>query len=201
MDRIRNLQHHLIEAIGTIIARSHASRWLLLPLILLAGCAQQADNGPVQGTGSTLCYVDFQRCVNPIFEATLQGQDGQVTCAGSGCHETDPNTGLPTGSGGDFHVYPHAESDTTGAQMQYNFTSALGEADLVDPSQSKLLLKPSASGRTAGVGHAGGNIFPTDSDACHVAIQTWISNRVADENDPNSCGFCVAPDLSTCGYH
>lgn len=187
-----------------------AGRWLrslglLIPMLALRGCAQQADNGPVQGTGTTLCYVDFQRCVNPILQATLnaQGSNGgitQVSCAGSACHETDPATGLPTGSGGDFHIYPDAESDSTGKQMQYNFISARGEADLSNPSQSKLLLKPSASGR-AFVGHAGGNIFPTDSDACHVAIQTWISNRVADENDPNSCGFCVAPDLATCGYH
>jgi hypothetical protein len=197
MDCIGNMQ--LNGRNGNGIGHRHWLWWLLLPLLFTAGCAQQAGDSVVQGTGTTLCYVDFQRCVNPILEASLQGQTGVVSCAGSACHETDPNTGLPTGSGGDFHIYPNAESDSTGFQMQYNFTSARGEANLDNPSESKLLLKPSATGRSE-VGHAGGNIFPTNTDACHVAIQTWISTRVADENDPNSCGFCVAPDLSTCGY-
>jgi hypothetical protein len=174
--------------------------WLLLLVVFAPGCMQQANNAPVQGNGTTLCYVDFQKCVNPIFEATLQTSNGPVSCSGQGCHETDPSTGLPTGSGGDFHVYPDASTDPSGVKMQYNFTSARGEANLDDPAASKLLEKPDASGRMLGVGHAGGNVFPTDTDQCHVAIQTWISNRVSDENDPNSCGFCKAPDLSTCGH-
>jgi hypothetical protein len=167
---------------------------LLVPLlaVLLASCMQQATPAPVQGTGSTLCYVDYQKCINPIFDATLQGQTGPVTCSAGGCHSQ------ATGSGGAFKIYPNAQNDST--EMQANFYSARAFANLDDPMNSKLLLKPDATGRLFGVGHAGGNIFPTDSDACHVAIQTWISNRVDDQNAA-SCGICTAPDLSTCGYH
>ena len=194
---------HLRERAADAIDRWRRHIGLLLVAILgslIAGCMQSADNSPVQGTGTALCYVDYQKCINPIFDAAFQGQApdgsfGTKTCSAGGCHSE------ASGSGGAFKIFPNASADPTGQQMQANYFSARAFANLDDPADSKLLLKPSASGRTAGVGHAGGNIFPTDTDACHVAIQTWISNRVDDENDPNACGFCVAPDLSTCGYH
>jgi hypothetical protein len=158
--------------------------------LLLQGCNNVSDQ-PVQASGSSLCLSDYQRCVNPIFDAVIQGRTGPVTCSAGGCHSQ------ATGSGGAFKIFPNAQAGST--QMLANFFSAESFADLNDPPNSRLLQKPTA-GRAASVGgHAGGDIFPSTSDACHVAIQNWISNRV---DDPNAaaCGTCVAPDISTCGY-
>jgi predicted CxxxxCH...CXXCH cytochrome family protein len=169
----------------------------LLTTLLAGGCGDTLLPGspvtpaPVQASGSSLCFPDYQKCVSPIFDATLQGESGVVTCSAAGCHSQ------ATGSGGAFKIYPNAQADS--AEMQSNFFSAQSFADLDDPADSKLLLKPSVMGRSQGVGHAGGNIFPSPSDACYIAIKTWISNRVDDPNSP-VCGMCVAPVLSSCGY-
>jgi hypothetical protein len=167
---------------------------LVLTLVLadmLAGCGPGVDNEPVQGTGTSLCYANFQTCVNPIFDAILQGQSGTVTCSAGGCHS------IASGSGGSFKVYPNAAPNS--AEMQANYYSAQSFANLDDPPESLLLLKPDATGRAQGVGHAGGNIFPTDTDACHLAIQAWISARVSDPNS-SSCAACSVPPIYTCGY-
>ena len=169
----------------------------VLPLLLVlaaGGCGQDVSPtaAPLQATGTTLCFADYQKCINPIFNNTIQGQNGAVSCTqGSGCHLA------PNGSGGQFQIDPAAQNDTP--EMQNNFNTALKFVNLNDPPASLLLEKPTATGRTAGVGHSGGNIFPNDADACHVAIETWISNQVDDPNAA-SCGQCTAPSLASCGY-
>ena len=57
--------------------------------LLLQGCNNVSDQ-PVQASGSSLCLSDYQRCVNPIFDAVIQGRTGPVTCsAGAICQASD----------------------------------------------------------------------------------------------------------------
>ncbi len=162
--------------------------------LLIGGCGQNVAPTPAasQATGSTLCFADYQRCVDPIFHNVIHAQNGTISCTqGSGCHLA------PNPSGGQFQLDPNAQSDSM--EMHNNFTTALQFVNFSNPSESFLLLKPSVAGRVAGVGHAGGNVFPTETDACYVTIKTWISTQVDDENSP-SCGSCTAPTISSCGY-
>jgi hypothetical protein len=159
--------------------------------LLLTNCGQTVAPAPAK-TGSTLCYADYQKCVNPIFDAVIQGQKGPATCAanGTGCHAQ------PASSGGGFKIFQNAQPDSP--EMLANFYSTMSFANLPDPPNSKLLLKPDAAGR-AFFPHGGGNIFPTTTDVCYVAIKTWISNSVKDANAA-TCGQCTAPVTSNCGY-
>jgi hypothetical protein len=163
----------------------------LAATLLLGACGNEVTPQPVAASGGSLCLADFTNCVDPIFDATLHAQTGTVTCSAGGCHAQS------TGSGGAFKIYPDAEPGSS--EMMSNFITAESFADLNDPPDSLLLEKPTAGENNTIGGHAGGNIFPNASDPCHVAIQTWISNRVS---DPNAavCGACTAPVISTCGY-
>lgn len=164
---------------------------LLLGLALLAGCENQITPQPLSATGSTLCLADYQRCVNPVFDAVISGRTGPATCSAGGCHSQT------NGSGGAFKVYPGAAPDS--AELRANFFSARAFANLDDPASSRLLQKPTA-GRSAAIGgHAGGDIFPGTSDVCYLAVRQWIANRV-DSETASTCGSCVPPELSACGY-
>lgn len=159
--------------------------------LLLAGCGNTVNPQPEDATGSTLCVVDFETCVNPIFDAVINGRTGNATCSAGGCHSQ------ATGSGGAFKIHPNAAMGSP--EMQANFFSARSFANLDDPPSSRLLQKPTA-GRSAAIGgHAGGDIFPNTSDVCHATIERWIANRVDNEN-ASVCGSCTAPDLTNCGY-
>jgi hypothetical protein len=157
---------------------------------LLAGCGNTVNDQPVAASCDSLCLANYQQCVNPIFNAVLQGRTGQVTCSAGGCHSA------ATGSGGSFKIIPNAQAGSS--DMMSNYFSAESLADLDDPLQSLLLEKPTATLNTQ-IGHSGGDIFPNTSDACFVAIETWISNRVNSPTDA-ACGSCVPVDTSTCGY-
>lgn len=159
----------------------------LLSLVALAGCGNTITPQPVQANGSTLCISDFERCVNPVFDAVINGRTGPATCAAAGCHAQS------SGSGGAFKIYPKPAPGST--ESMANFFSARAFADLNNPPASRLLQKPDADG----IPHAGGDIFPNSSDVCRAAITAWISNRVDDENAP-SCGSCTVPATASCGY-
>ncbi len=159
--------------------------------LLAAGCGNTVNPQPVEASGSTLCVVDYEVCVNPIFDAAINGRTGVATCSAGGCHSQ------ASGSGGAFKINPGAP--TGSPEMMANYFSARSFANLDDPPGSRLLQKPTA-GRSAAIGgHAGGDIFPGTSDACHAVIQNWISTRVDDANAA-VCGSCVPVDTSTCGY-
>ncbi|TDU32015.1 hypothetical protein DFR24_1403 [Panacagrimonas perspica] len=171
--------------------RASAGSIVLAAGLLLGGCDNTVNPQPVEASGSTLCVVDYEVCVNPIFDAALNGRTGVATCSSGGCHSQ------ASGSGGAFKIHPGA---TTGsAEMMANYFSARSFANLDDPPGSRLLQKPTA-GRSAAIGgHAGGDIFPGTTDECHAVIQNWIATRVDDAN-ASVCGSCVPVDVSTCGY-
>ncbi|HEV7913266.1 MAG TPA: hypothetical protein VGP22_05835 [Albitalea sp.] len=137
-------------------------------------------NPPVVG-GQKLSYAYFQRCINPIFLAQLQiNQGGTIstnTCAGSGCHDDR------SGTGGAFRVVQSATTlDVTDAantpdvirasDMYKNFYSAQGATVLGSPTQSRLLLKP----RLLNVLHGGGLVFDDPQDPNVKLIEYWISH-------------------------
>lgn len=152
----------------------------------VGGCNQVTPE-PVQSSGSTLCVSDFERCVTPVLDASINSRTGPATCSAAGCHSQ------ASGSGGAFKIFPNPQPGSS--QSLANFFAARGFANLDNPSASRLLTKPDADS----VPHAGGDIFPSTADACRAAIATWISNRVDNENAA-SCGACQVPAISTCGY-
>lgn len=164
--------------------------WLGVALLVPA-CGNTVNPQPIDATGSTLCMVDFETCVNPILDAAIQGRTGPATCSAAGCHSQQ------SGSGGAFKIHPGAAPGSP--EIRANFFSARSFANLDDPPSSRLLQKPTA-GRSAAIGgHAGGDIFPGTSDACHAVIERWIATRV-EADDASVCGSCAPVEVSTCGY-
>lgn len=159
--------------------------------VLAPGCGNTVDDQPVAASGDSLCLATYQQCINPIFNSVLQGRTGTVTCSAGGCHSA------ATGSGGSFKIIPGAAQNSS--DMMSNYFSAESLTDLDDPIESLLLEKPTATLNTQ-IGHAGGDVFPNTSDACFVAIQTWISTRVNSPTDAACASSCVPVDTSTCGY-
>ncbi len=134
----------------------------LYSLLTLTSC-KQVENKKNVGV-QTLSYTTFTGSVNAVFNANIGGK----TCSASGCHN------ISGGSGGSFKIYPNA---TSTSELTANFISAKSFANLVDPSQSKLLLEP-LTGIFSSVGsHAGGDIF-TKGDANYTIIFNWINNPV-----------------------
>ena len=168
----------------------------LSALLLVAGllaalvACDDVSVDPVPSTGSTLCLVDFETCIDPIFNATINGRNGATTCAASGCHD------INAGSGGGFKVFPNSSDPT---RILSNFNAAQAFAFLNSPADSKLLLEP-LNGISAISGtHAGGDIFPNTSDSCYQAILSWVGNRV-ENSDSSTCGGCSVPDFNQCGF-
>jgi hypothetical protein len=132
--------------------------------------------------------VYFQKCINPIFLAQLQVNQGGVvstnTCASSGCHD---NT---TGTGGAFRVVQSAQAvdladpantpDVVRATDIYkNFYSAQGSTVVGAPAQSRLLTKP----LTLNVLHGGGVVFLDQSDPNARLIAYWIGRPMPQGQD------------------
>ena len=181
----------------------------------LCGCGGGDTSNPLDNppsvenppgrSGQALSFVYFQKCINPIFLAQLQINQGGVistnTCAGSGCHETT------TGAGGAFRLVPAAQpvdmSDPANtpdvirtSDMYKNFYSAQGEVVLGSAAQSRLLAKP----LLLNVLHGGGQIFPNDQDPNAKLIQYWISRPVPAGQDEFSSAANVMftpPDPTT----
>ncbi len=141
--------------------------------------------------GRSLCFENYQFCIDPIFHANLLGSAGSVNCSSSGCHDTN------AGSGGGFKVFlsPALNSE----EMLSNFYTAQAFANFSTPSDSKLLLEPLTGTFSVTGSHAGGDILFNRSDPCYLAIIDWINEQVNDENS-SSCGLCTPPTLSACGY-
>jgi len=168
------------------------SRLLVAAFVLVtAGACNEVQNEPQAQIAQSLCFADFEACVNPIFDATLNGRVGQVTCSASGCHNQ------AAGSGGAFKVFASAQPGSS--EMLANFFAAKSFANLNDPAQSKLLLEPLQGVFSITGTHTGGDIFPDATDQCYQAIFTWISTRVDDRNS-SSCGVCTAAALASCGF-
>ena len=161
----------------------------VLGAALMSGCGggggnplgnpPSVQNPPATG-GQKLSFVYFQKCINPIFLAQLQINQGGVvstnTCASSGCHD---NT---TGTGGALRVVQNAQAVdlsnlantpdvVRSTDMFKNFYSSQGSTAIGSPIQSRLLTKP----LTLNVLHGGGVVFADQSDANAKLIAYWIA--------------------------
>lgn len=140
-------------------------------LSLLSACGNEATPVPIT-TGRTLDCGLFQSTINAIFDQNIGGR----TCSSSGCHTVFGS------NGGAFKVYPNALPNTV--EMQANYLSAKGAADLNTPSDSKLLLEPLVGADPIAGGHGGDDIFASTSDPNYIAILGWISTQVP---APSAC--------------
>jgi hypothetical protein len=163
--------------------------------LMLAGCggSNPLDNPPtVQNPATTggqkLSFVYFQKCIQPIFVARLQVNQGGVistnTCAAAGCHDN------VTGTGGALRLVGAAQPvdlanpantvDVIRASDMYkNFYSAQGEVVFGAPLSSRLLTKP----LLLNVLHGGGLIFTSQSDPNVRLIQYWITHPMPQGQD------------------
>jgi hypothetical protein len=196
-------------------ARSQAGRRLLgtagLAALLLAGCGGSDTNAldnpptvqnPTIAGGQKLSFAYFQKCIQPIFVAPLQiNQGGAIsvnTCAAAGCHDT------VTGTGGAFRLIGNAQPvslaqapDAIRATDMYrNFYSSQGEVVFGAPLSSRLLTKP----LTLNVLHGGGLIFLSESDPNVMLIRYWISRPMPQGQDEFSTAansMFTPPDPAT----
>ncbi len=144
-------------------------------------------NPPTTG-GQRLSFAYFQKCINPIFLAPLQIDQGGVvstnTCASSGCHDNS------TGTGGALRVVQGAQAvnladpantpDVVRSNDMYkNFYSSQGSTVIGAPTQSRLLTKP----LTLNVLHGGGVIFADQNDANAKLIAYWIGRPMPQGQD------------------
>jgi hypothetical protein len=161
-------------------------------------------NPPATG-GQKLSFAYFQRCINPIFLAQLQINQGGVvstnTCASSGCHDNS------TGTGGALRVVQSAATvnladpaNTPDAvrlsDMYKNFYSSQGSAVIGSPQLSLLLKKP----LTLNVLHGGGVVFADQNDANAKLIAYWIGRPMPqgqDEFSDASDSMFTPPDPAT----
>jgi hypothetical protein len=161
-------------------------------------------NPPATG-GQKLSFAYFQRCINPIFLAQLQINQGGVvstnTCASSGCHDNS------TGTGGALRVVQSAAAvnlaDPTNtpdavrlSDMYKNFYSSQGSAVIGSPQLSLLLKKP----LTLNVLHGGGVVFADQNDANAKLIAYWIGRPMPqgqDEFSSASDSMFTPPNAST----
>jgi hypothetical protein len=179
--------------------KTHGARAALAAALvgLLTGCGGGDGNplgnppsilNPPATGGQKLSFVYFQKCINPIFLAQLQINQGGVvstnTCASSGCHD---NT---TGTGGALRVVQSAQTvDLANAantpdvvrttDMYKNFYSSQGSAVIGTPLQSRLLTKP----LTLNVLHGGGVVFADQNDINAKRIALWIGRPMPQGQD------------------
>ena len=158
-----------------------------LAAALVAGCGgggnpltnpPSVQNPPASG-GQKLSFVFFQKCINPIFLAQLQINQGGVvstnTCSSSGCHDNI------TGTGGALRIVQSAQAVNLAdpantadvvrtTDIYKNFYSSQGSTVIGTPLQSRLLTKP----LTLNVLHGGGVVFADQTDANAKLIAYWI---------------------------
>ena len=161
----------------------------LVAITALSACGVDVQNQQVV-TGNTLCQNKFETCVNPIFNRNIRRSNlDTIQCASGGCHE------VGAGFGGSFKIYANATSPT---ELQANYIVALAFSNLNRSADSKLLLEPLAGTSSITGSHTGGDIFPSTTDQCYLAIQDWINTVVTDQSSPLCVPCTVQP--TTCGY-
>jgi hypothetical protein len=170
---------------------------ICLVAIFLASCGGGGGpfgNPPVVGNdpagvqGQKLSFIYFQKCIDPIFRARLEINQGGVistnSCAGSGCHDT------VNGTGGALRVVPLApEVDLADpantpdvmrtSDMYKNYYSAQGVSIVGSPDSSRLLNKPLVKGTL----HGGGLIFENADDPNVKLMEYWISRPMPQGQD------------------
>lgn len=162
----------------------------ILAFALLASCGGGASNpfdnpaavdNPAAKSGQNLAFAYFQRCINPIFIASLQitlgGATSTNTCAGSGCHADSTGAGgalriVPTAQPLDLSLPANTPAVIRANDIYKNFYSAQGEVVIGSTTQSRLLAKP----LLLNVLHGGGKIFLDQSDPNAKLIEYWITH-------------------------
>jgi hypothetical protein len=154
----------------------------------VVACGERVPNERAV-TSADVCQSDFERCVMPVLSGQIKRRGGAtISCSDGNCHAAG-------GSGGRFSL---------GSDVNANFLAAKNFINLTSPDDSVLLVEPTQDdvAPSAGAGtHGGGEIFPSRSDACYLAIRNWASNQVADQTSP-ACGTCtpIASTFASCGY-
>lgn len=182
--------------------------------VLAAACGGGGDNplgnppdivNPPGGSGQSLSFVYFQRCINPLLVAQLSLPGGGTgSCASAGCHDN------ANGTGGAFRTVATAAfvnlddpANTPDAvrltEMYRNFYSAQGSTVIGSPTSSRLLTKPLVQG----VLHGGGLIFADTNDPNVRLLQYWISRPMPQGQDEFSSAAAAMftpadPDTGTC---
>ena len=143
---------------------------------------------PTTTGGQKLSFVYFQKCIQPIFIARLQvNQGGQIstnTCAAAGCHDNVSGTGGALRLVGAAQPVDLANPANTvdvirASDMYKNFYSAQGEVVFGAPLSSRLLTKP----LLLNVLHGGGLIFTSQDDPNVRLIQYWITRPMPQGQD------------------
>ncbi len=200
-------------------ATRHAFAAAIAGAALLAGCGGGGDpltnpstvSNPTtgtgaNGTGSSLSFAYFQKCVQPILLAQLtitqNGTTSTNSCSGAGCHDSN------TGKGGALRIVVAAAPqtlpssyDTSGepseasevttiraSDMYKTFYSAQGVTIPGSPFQSRLLEKP----LLLNVLHGGGQVFPNEDDPNVKVIAYWISHPMpSGQSELNASAFSM----------
>jgi hypothetical protein len=168
------------------------------------GNPPDVSNPPTVG-GQKLSFIYFQRCINPIFLAELQINQGGVvstnTCASGGCHSNATGTGgalrlAESASLVDLSNPANTPDVVRGQAMYQNFVSSQASTVIGSPPQSRLLTKP----LTLNVLHGGGVIFADQSDPNAKLINYWISRPMPqgqDEFGSAANSMFTPPDAAT----
>ena len=137
---------------------------------------------------SPLDFAFFVRKVNPIFNdvnAVEGGAQGRTCADAIGCHGVSVAGQAPP-NGSDFAIIPNA-SDL--GRLSFNFVSATGFVNFLNPGQSSLFLYPTdeianrANPLATGLPHPGGRDFDVDSAEAEAILQWSAGLR------PNGQGF------------
>jgi len=163
-------------------------------LALVAACGGGGDNplgnppdivNPPGGSGQSLSFVYFQRCINPLLVAQLSLPGGGTgSCAASGCHDNANGTGgafrtVATAAFVDLANPANTPDAVRLTEMYRNFYSAQGSSVIGSPTTSRLLTKPLVQG----VLHGGGLIFADTNDPNARLLQYWISRPMPQGQD------------------
>ncbi len=190
----RSMQRHRLEKILP-------SLLLVIGLAACGGSGDPLNNPPLVANsggaaGQSLSFDYFQRCIEPIFLASLpnplNGGATTNTCSSAGCHDN------ATGRGAAFRIIPSAQVvDVTdpantpelirATDMYQNFYSTQGMVIINTPTQSLLVNKP----LLRNVLHGGGLIFASEQDPHIQLMEYWIEH-------PMPAG---ADEFSTAGYN
>jgi hypothetical protein len=164
---------------------------------LITGCGGGSGNplgnpptiqNPPTAGGQKLSFVYFQKCINPIFLAQLQVNQGGVvstnTCASSGCHDNTSGTGgalrvVQSATAVDLSDPANTPDVVRTSDMYKNFYSSQGSTVIGTPLQSRLLTKP----LTLNVLHGGGVVFLDQSDPNARLIAYWIGRPMPQGQD------------------
>jgi hypothetical protein len=160
---------------------------------LLASCGggnplsnPESIANPGSTSGQKLSFIYFQRCINEIYDTSLQVNQGGVistnTCSSGGCHDTGTGTGgalrLIRGAAQVTVADPPDVDAIRATDMYRNFYSSQGATVIGSPSQSRLLAKPLLT-----VLHGGGQIFANAQDTNAARIAYWISRPMPQGQD------------------